>query len=240
MCLRRLTLILLFLFAAGMALASPYLRRVRHQQQIARSSVCQHHLAFLYRALDAYHQEHGTFPPAYVAGPDGKPWHSWRILVLETLGEPLSTEVYRQYRFDEPWNGPNNIRLTHRMPEFFACPNAESGPDGHKSFSNYVVLVGPDAVFRGATSLSRERVAALQANTIVLAETLPGVPWLEPRDLDTVTMSFEVDGPLGSSIGSRDPTGAGVVLLDGRVERLKSGVEPTRLRAMIDVGLRSE
>ena len=34
-----------------------------------------------------YHDEHGSFPPAYIADASGKPMHSWRVLILPYLDE---------------------------------------------------------------------------------------------------------------------------------------------------------
>ena len=41
--------------------------------------------------------------------------------------------VYDQYRFDEPWNGPNNRKLASSIyVEMFQCP---SGPDHGRTFN---------------------------------------------------------------------------------------------------------
>ena len=56
-------------------------------------------------ALQSYHQANGCFPPAYVADKNGKPMHSWRVLILPYLG---FDDLYKAYDFTEPWDGPNN------------------------------------------------------------------------------------------------------------------------------------
>ena len=40
-----------------------------------------------------------SWPPAYLADRDGKPMHSWRVLILPFLEQQ---ELYRAYHFDEP------------------------------------------------------------------------------------------------------------------------------------------
>ena len=55
-----------------------------------------------------YEDEHGCFPPAYVADASGRPMHSWRVLILPYLDQQ---QLYDQYDFSEPWNGPNNQQL---------------------------------------------------------------------------------------------------------------------------------
>jgi len=36
-------------------------------------------------AVANYHDSHGQFPPPYIAEADGKPMHSWRVLILPYL-----------------------------------------------------------------------------------------------------------------------------------------------------------
>ena len=67
-------------------------------------------------AVANYHETFGSFPPAFVNGPDGTPWHSWRVLILPYLQQQ---KLYESYNFAEPWNGPNNRTLAvshfHRL-----------------------------------------------------------------------------------------------------------------------------
>lgn len=53
--------------------------------EMANSRACINNLKQLGFALDAYHAEHGSFPPAYVADADGVPLYSWRVLLLPYL-----------------------------------------------------------------------------------------------------------------------------------------------------------
>ncbi len=95
---------------------------------------CIHCLFDISMALDTYHQVNGCYPPAYIADKDGKPMHSWRVLILPYL---LGGGAHLQYRFDEPWNGPNNKKLLPQRPYDYACPDDEEnfrtpGADLHK------------------------------------------------------------------------------------------------------------
>ena len=38
-------------------------------------------------ALHNYHDMHPSFPPVYIADKNGKPLHSWRVLLLPLVGE---------------------------------------------------------------------------------------------------------------------------------------------------------
>ncbi|MDZ7618474.1 MAG: DUF1559 domain-containing protein, partial [Patescibacteria group bacterium] len=101
-------------------------------RQAAIHSGCKCPLGSLHLAMHSYHAAYGHLPPAYLADKDGKPLHSWRVLILPYVEEQ---DLY-DARFDEPWNGPNNIRLAHKMPKLYHCP---SEPDSD-STTNYVVF----------------------------------------------------------------------------------------------------
>ncbi len=63
--------------------------------------------------LHNYHETYKTLPPAYIADANGKPMHSWRMLIMPFMEQ---STLYNQYDFSEPWNGPNNIKLLDSMP----------------------------------------------------------------------------------------------------------------------------
>ena len=127
------------------------------------------------QVLSAYHDEHGSFPPACVADADGKPMHSWRVLILPHLEYG---SVYQAYDFDEPWDGPNNRKLAGEIPVPFQCVSSQSRSD---NCTNYVAVVGPKGVWPGATSGSRTMSGD---QTILLVEVANSdIHWMEPRDL---------------------------------------------------------
>ncbi len=74
---------------------------------------CNYCLLNIALALQNYHDDYGSFPPAYIPDKDGKPMHSWRVLLLPYLERRT---LYEKYRFDEPWNGPNNRKLALEKP----------------------------------------------------------------------------------------------------------------------------
>ena len=58
-------------------------------------------------------------PPAFLVGPDGKPWHSLRVLVLPYLGH---RDLFDQYDFSQPWDSAKNLRLLDKMPAVYHDP----------------------------------------------------------------------------------------------------------------------
>ena len=67
-------------------------------------------------AVAMYEEANGPLPP-FVPDENGKPMHSWRVVVL-----PYAEEVvlYEEYDFSKPWDSPENMAL--EMPNWFACP----------------------------------------------------------------------------------------------------------------------
>ncbi len=181
-------------------------------------------------AFHCYHDVHGCFPPAYLVDDDGTPMHSWRVLILPHIEEE---ELYRVYDFEEPWNGPNNIRLADRMPTIYHCP---SEPESD-SRTNYAVIVGEDTAFPFGKSTSYEDVEDGLGNTILLAEIADSdIVWLEPRDLAADQMSFRVNDDELPSISSSRRRGPMVVTAGGvTAYEISERLRPETLEALTTV-----
>src|SRR4051812_12184722 len=83
---------------------------------------CLHQLAL---GLAAYHNDHGCFPPPYIADVDGKPMHSWRTLILPYIDNKA---LYDAYNFNQPWDGPDNRRIADVRIACYRCPQFLGGP----------------------------------------------------------------------------------------------------------------
>lgn len=75
------------------------MKGVRSGRDAARRVMCKDNLHQIGIALHNYHEQHGSFPPAYTTDQNGKPLHSWRVLLLPYLDRP---NLYQQIRLDEP------------------------------------------------------------------------------------------------------------------------------------------
>jgi hypothetical protein len=121
------------------------------------------------------------------------------------------------------------------MHSYYACPNDVHGAADRNRLANYVVIVGPNTVFHSADSITIADTAGFDSDVIVIAETVPGIPWLEPRDLEFDKMSFRINDPAKQGIASKDMWGPSVVLLNGEIKRLRADSDPGLIKSMITV-----
>ena len=178
-------------------------------------------------AVANYHDIHGSLPPAYIADADGKPMHSWRVLILPYLEHQ---GLYDQYDFSEPWDGPNNRRLLDQRPEIFGFSDNASSV---AATTNYLAVVGNETAWPRGKSMKMRQIGDGTGRTILIVENHGGgIQWTEPRDLDLATMSLKIGAESTNGISSRyDPPA--VVTVEGRVNKLSMELSPKTLRALL-------
>jgi hypothetical protein len=194
----------------------------------SRRMLCYNNIKQLVLAFHNYHDEHSCFPPAYITDENGRPMHSWRVLIYPYIE---GSTALAGYDFNEPWDGPNNRKLASQMPDIFRCPAHSKGASGE---THYVAVVGDETIWRQSKSMSFTEMLDGSTNTIALVEAVDsGINWLEPRDLDFSTMSFTINATGGASLSSDHPGGCMVALADGSARFLGETMPPETLRALL-------
>ena len=215
-----------FFTFSSFCLLFPFSRGVPREP--ARKASCNNNLRNLALALQQYESHFGSFPPAYIADAHGKPMHSWRVLLLPYLEQ---NNLYKQYRFDEPWYGPNNSQLHSTPLKIFCCPS-EAAFDATKT--NYVAVVGPETAWPGSDRTRSADFKDALANTVLLVEVKnSGIHWMEPRDLDLSQMSPAINAATGPCICSNHKRGANVAFVDASVRFLPDNLPFKTLRALL-------
>lgn len=173
-------------------------------------------------AILSYEKANGHFPPAFVADKNGKPMHSWRVLILPYLGHE---DLYKQYRMDEPWNSAHNIQLMSHMPTCYRCASAGLST----GTTTYAMLVGPHAFSVGPTGRKTGDIKDGASFTIMVVEAVgEEIDWLEPRDVNAET--FTKADP--NRLPSDHPGGFNAVFCDGHVQQLHYDIDAKVLRAL--------
>ncbi|MCX7425615.1 MAG: DUF1559 domain-containing protein [Planctomycetia bacterium] len=210
-------------------------------REAGRRVQCKNNLQRIGLAMRNYEQAHGCFPPYFIPDENGKPTHSWRVLILPFLGED---RLYKQYRFDEPWNGPHNKELASRMPAVYRCPTYAAmslSDEATNSLTSYAMIVGPHAISGGPTPHKMSDVTDGLSNTIMVVECAgAGINWLEPRDLNAEEItnvrigSGEYKNPPGG-INSYHPGVANTLFCDGTVRAVDQSVGEKVLKGMLTI-----
>jgi hypothetical protein len=193
---------------------------------------CGHNLKQIVLALHNYHDVYGTLPPAYIADGNGRPMHSWRVLILPFMEHKT---LYDQYRFDEPWDGPNNSQLADNIRRVYTCPS-QWRKGGKLQETNYVAIIGARTPWPGPKARSFAVFKDGTPNVILVVEVHhSGIHWMEPRDLHVSQMAPMVNPKHGQGMSSAHPGGAQVGMADGAIKFLPDDTPPEVLRELITI-----
>ncbi|MCA9134534.1 MAG: DUF1559 domain-containing protein, partial [Planctomycetales bacterium] len=163
-------------------------------------------------ALNAYALQHGAYPPPVVYDKQGKPLYSWRVLILEQLGEHA---LQAQFALDQPWDSPDNLNLITSCPEVYLSPLM--GELSGLSESSYALVTGKNTLFPKSGPLRPEDISDGPRNTLLVVETDNStMAWTQPWDLEVSTLQRQIGSGGPRSIGGRHPGGAAVVFADGQ------------------------
>jgi hypothetical protein len=211
-------------------------------QQLVRSF---NNLKQIGLALHNFHDVHNHLPPAFVTGPDNRPWHSWRVLLLPYLDQAA---LYTRYKFDEPWDGPNNSKLLDEMPSVYSDPVYG---ENRKFYTHYAAITGDDMAFTadGADFDGRDIGTALKegrgfqqftdgtSNTLLVGPVGPDrqIPWMKPEDILVDDKFPDLGQKGGFAVPYKsDKRGAAPFLrCDGSVLALLESIDRNTFRALL-------
>jgi hypothetical protein len=184
-------------------------------------------------ALHNYHDSNTHFPAAAAfRTKDGRPGLSWRVAILPYFEQG---NLYKQFKLDESWDSPHNLRLLPLMPKVYLRPGQTNDGTTH-----YRVFVGPGTAFEDRAGqfgnnvvpgaprrgLQIGEISDGMSNTIFVTTAKTAVPWTKPDELD-----FAPNRPLPPL---DDRFGGALTFMgDGTVWLLPKSTPDLKLRAMI-------
>lgn len=187
---------LLLVILGSIVLGLPMLRR---QMSIAACNSDLERMKAIAKALNAYCERYGTYPPPHTVDSLGKPLLSWRVLILPFMGYQ---DLYDKFELDQPWDSPLHLTLIRQMPREFSSSNS---PDawGTKQ-SNFALVKGKSTLFPPNGPLGMKQV--VDKPTLLVVETLnSGAGWTEPQDIDIDVASVAFGNTPMQSIGGLHP-----------------------------------
>ncbi len=217
-------------------------------RESSRRAGCRNKLHHIALALQFYNSENGCFPPAYIADTNGKPIHSWRVLILPFMEYDC---LYKTYDLNEPWDGSKNKKLSDTELNNFICPSDPTVQTASGKWqTNYVAVVGADAAWAGEKPRKLTDLGNDPSHTIMLIEVAgSGIAWSEPREFspDTLNVSDSKSPPVALAshrVGHSefffiydDGAGVHVAMADGSVHFLRTDcLSPEDLRQVLAVG----
>ncbi len=213
--------------AAGVKLLAPALSAAQTASLRNRSA---NNLKQIALAISNYaNVNDGRLPaPVLYGGANKSIPYSWRVAILPFLEQD---DLYKQYNFDEPWDGPNNRKLIDKMPSTFSYPGPTGGASS-RTDTAYFVLTGETTTF-GAAARGNEPAHTIadisdgMSYTIMAVEAKRAIPWTKPEDIP-----FDPKGAL-PELGGFNPNVFNAAFGDGSVRPISTMVNPTVLRALI-------
>ena len=112
-------------------------------------------------------------------GPDGKTPHSWRVELLPFFDAKYQ-ELAKQYKKDEPWDSPNNLKVMEA--------GAEMLQRSHRGSRTRIAAISCWSV-RARRSIRPMRPPSIRkirdgtSKTIGLVEAKRAIPWTKPEDI---------------------------------------------------------
>jgi hypothetical protein len=189
--------------------------RIQSQNNLKMMALAMHNYQDTYQHLPSATGDAQVKPPSKL---------SWRVQLLPFLEQD---PLWRQFRQDEPWDGPHNKTLLTAMPKVFAHPSHPE--DNARGLTYYRVFVGSHAAFPpDGVSRIPHSFPDGTSNTILIVEAADPVPWTKPDEL-----VYDPARPL-PRLGGHWRSGFLVVMADGFARVVGPGVSERTLRSAID------
>lgn len=185
-------------------------------------------------AAQKHHDTVGAYPNnSYETNPNGtRPLLSWRVHILPYLGYD---NIYKQFKLDEPWDSPTNIRMLNQMPTVYGTPAAQlkagNGKTFYRGFGHRgAMFEKPPAPGAPPPKVTMAGVSDGASNTILVVDAGEAIEWTKPDDLD-----FGPGRPR-PELGAAYPNVPYVMVLtcDGTVRKFLRTAPDTTLRLLTD------
>ena len=166
--------------------------------------------------------------PAYANfDEDGKPLLSWRVHILPFIEEGA---LYEQFKLDEPWDSPHNIKLVEKMPVCFADPSMGLADLNKAGKTRYLVPRTEGTMFHKVEGITFGDITDGSSNTIAIVSVKPAkaVIWTKPVDWEV-----DLDNPKADLIEGDSP--ATVSRADGSTFTIESDMKTEKLKALLTV-----
>jgi prepilin-type processing-associated H-X9-DG protein len=173
-------------------------------------------------AFHAYHDSY-TALPGDILDKNGKPLLSWRVAILPFVEQ---TQLYQQFKLDEPWDSEHNKALIKDMPKLYAPirVKAKAGETFYQGFYGPSALFDPKAKPRTLAAIANQNGASYTAMVVEAGES---TVWTKPGGIP-----FDAEKELPKLGGLFDGE-FHVLFCDGHVSMLKKDADQKELKKIV-------
>ena len=213
---------------------------------------CANNLKIIGIGVHNFHAVYKGLPPLYICDEDGKPLHSWRVLLLPFIEQQ---KLYDSIRLDEPWDSEYNKQFHNRVVPEYSCPDNRSckpgkdctyafiagtvpGKDGSSSNGPFRPAINNSSPYDPGAWEPRDHMAWWRdgaSNQIIVVEVKEPFCWMDQTvDVTLDEISLGINKPNGR-VGGFHSGGVNVLFGDGSTTFLRNSADPEKLRALADV-----
>ena len=211
---------LLLLIPIFIALLLPSVQAAR---EAARRMQCSNHEKQIALALHNYNDAHSALPPLYTVDDEGKPLHSWRVLILPYIDQQ---SLYNQIQLDEPWDSEYNKQFHDRMPMTYKCPSHPANGCCYSAIAGEIF--NPAEKPKSVTGMKIADITDGTSNTLAVVEVKEAFCWMDP----TADISLDEFVDTIQEKKSYHTGGMNAAFMDGSVRFISSIITPETLRAL--------
>lgn len=204
--------------------------QIRAAHEAARRMQCTNNLKQIMIAFHNYHDTNGSFPPAFTVDDNGKPLHSWRVLILPYMEQKA---LYDSIKLDEPWNSEHNKKFHDMMPPIYRCPSCTLWNE--KRETTYCMVVGEDTLGKtDGNGIKLRQITDGTSNTIGVLERKTSECWMAPVDITQKDTYFGINRR-HNGIGSEHTEGVNAAYCDGSVRFISETIDLDVLKAILSI-----
>ena len=218
-------LMIAFGLTVAVILLALFLPALRWSPSAALRTHCLNNMKNIATALQHYHIQHGSLPPAYTVDANGRPLHSWRTLILPYVDQQ---QLYDSIDLSKPWNDPVNAAAGEAIIHVYQCHSADISPN-HTSYQG---IVGENSCLHPTRFRRFSEVTDGASQTLMLIEVSPddAVPWMSPDDFGVRFLLT-----LGADTRLTHEGGTVAAMADGSVQFMGRGISESNRQALMTI-----